>query len=120
MKSPGENTDSAPSAIPYSLINYINVFLALLCLFCAASILGILLTLGQNYLGASALVFLSSVFLSGWAVKIMDLIIKGSAHLPSFAILVINTCMIVVLYVLVFVVSFLKNKHREQSNKKLH
>ncbi len=37
MKSPGENTDSAPSAIPYSLINYINVFLALLCLFCAKS-----------------------------------------------------------------------------------
>ncbi len=109
-----------PDNIPYSFINYINIILALLCLFCAASILGILMTLGQNYLGASALVFLSSIFLSGWAVKIMELIIKGASRLPSYSMLVINACMIAVLYVLVFAVSFLKNKHREQSNKKLH
>ena len=90
------------------LVDYLSIFISLLCIFTFASLLGILLTLRQHLLGAIVLILVSSLYVPSYSSYTMSASLELQKVLPQYSFLIIHTLIFGILCVCCLVAYTLK------------
>lgn len=89
-----------PKSIPITVVNYINIFTSILCIFALFALIGILISIRQHFAGIFALIMLLAFFIPYISTNFFQLVLKLSNILPSFSILLLNIALTFVFYII--------------------
>ncbi len=103
QKKPQEVQTSGENSQQNSALDYLDVFLSLLCMFSVASLLGVFSTLGQHFMGAVSIVLVLSLFMPSLSIQLVN-----SIQLP-ISTLLLHAILVLVLYVSSIILLSLKN-----------
>ena len=98
-----------PKNIQTQVFDYANIFLSVLCVFALASLLGVMVTIGQHFLGALTIILILSVYTPYLSTHIMNISLELSKLHPSSPILLINFLLVIILYVCVIIATTIKS-----------
>ncbi|MGL5955885.1 MAG: hypothetical protein ACRC0X_04690 [Brevinema sp.] len=94
------------------IFDYLNIFLSLLCIFSIASLLGIVTTIQQNFLGSIALLSIISLYAPVFSTKIINVSLKLHDLQPSYSILLINLLLVGLLYLCTMILTSIKKQQK--------
>lgn len=98
-----------PKNIQTHIFDYANIFLNILCVFALASLLGVIVTIGQHFLGALTIILILSVYTPYLSTHIMNISLELNKLYPSSPILLINFLLVIILYTCVIIATTMKS-----------
>ena len=98
-----------PKNIQTQIFDYANIFLSILCVFALASLLGVIVTIGQHFLGALIIIMILSIYTPYLSTHVMNISLELNKLHPSSPILLVNFLLVIVLYTCAIIATTIKS-----------